>query len=111
MQAAMTVPAGGYQILGAFMVDAPVVLVMNLDGAIATARAVPSDLAAKPGCGLGLIRLQFPSVGAKIFMVAFLSVGHVILQFQRIAIIVIRGRLSNKSPVLPCRLLLSHGIP
>jgi hypothetical protein len=96
VQAAVTVPARGYQILRAFMVDAPVVLVMDLASAIATARAVPSDLTAETCGGLGLIGLQLPSVGAKIFVVAFLRIGHVILQFQRTVIIDSKSGLSNR---------------
>jgi hypothetical protein len=76
MQAAVTIPTHRRQVLGALLIDAPVVVVMNLGRAIAAAHAVPSDLTAEARSGLGVIRLELPSVGSQIFVVAFLNVGH-----------------------------------
>jgi hypothetical protein len=76
MQATMTVPTNRRQIFRAFLIHAPVIVVMNFRRAIAAPRAVPSNLAAETRRRLGVIGFQFPSVRLKIFVIALLSVGH-----------------------------------
>jgi exosortase/archaeosortase len=57
VQAAVTVAANCRQILGAFVVDVPIIVVMNLGRAIFAALPVPRNFTAEASGGLGVIRL------------------------------------------------------
>jgi uncharacterized ferredoxin-like protein len=76
MQATMAIAANRRQVLGAFVIDAPIIIMMDLGRAIAAANAVPSDFALETRCGFRAISFQLPIVGSQIFMIPLLSVGH-----------------------------------
>jgi hypothetical protein len=64
MQAAMTLTTNRRQILGALVIHAPIIIMMDLGRAVAAARAIPSDLTSEVRCGFRAVSFQLPIVGS-----------------------------------------------